>query len=160
MRASVLRLLLGVLETEGERMLRIPPGGQIHLLRLKPGSEGVLLLVGTSQGSHVSLVGQRVAGSFGLLLGAGRVGGLLLAGRDPLIGGGDPVRQVRHPGGLGDGHQQSGLGAHGVGRLSRLAGLFGSLAEGLQAAFNGSSEFFEFPDAGGGPFLDCVPGCP
>ena len=54
-------------------MLRIPSGGQIHLLGLKPGGEGVPLLVGTSQRFHVSLVGQRVAGAFCLLLGAGRI---------------------------------------------------------------------------------------
>jgi len=156
--ASVLRLLLGLLETEGECVLRIPSGGQVRLLRLKPGREGVLLLVGTSQGLHVSLVGQRGAGPFGLFLGAGRIGGLLLAGRDPLVGGGDPVRQVRHPGRHADGRQQPGLGAHGVGRLSRLAGLFGPLAEGVQAAFDVPSEFLQFPDAGGGPFLGFLGG--
>ena len=156
--ASVLRLLLGLLETDGKRMLRIPSGGQIHLLCLKPGSEGVPLLVGTSQRFHVSLAGQRVAGSFGLLFGAGRIGGLLLAGRDPLIGGGDLVRQSRHPGRHADGRQQPGLSAHGVGRLSRLAGLFGSLVEGLQPAFDGPSEFFQIPDAGSGPFLGFLRG--
>ena len=84
---------------------------------------------------------------------AGRVVGLLGADRDPLVGGGDPVRQARHAERRADGGQQAGLGTHRVGLFGRLAGLLGTLAEGAQPVIDGLPEGSLFPDAGGGLFL-------
>ena len=44
-------LLLGRLEVEDERVVCIPLGGQIFLLRLQPGGEGALLLISTPSAS-------------------------------------------------------------------------------------------------------------
>ena len=101
----------------------------------------------------MSLFGQRAAGPFGLIFGLGRVVGLLRPGRDPLVGGGDPVGQARYAGRHADGRQQPGLGAHGLGLLGRLAGLLGTLAEGTQPVVDGLPERAQVPFAGGGPFL-------
>ena len=145
--------LLRGLEVQDERVIRILFGGQLVLLRLEPSGEGALLLVSTHQRLHVSLFGQRGAGPFGLIFGLGRVVGLLRPGRDPLVGGGDPVGQARHAGRHADGRQQPGLGAHGLGLLGRLAGLLGTLAEGTQPVVDGLPERAQVPFAGGGPFL-------
>jgi hypothetical protein len=104
--AGLSGLLLGRPEVEDERVVRSPLGRQILLLRLQPGGEGALLLVSTDQRLHVSLFGQRAARPFGLIFGLGRGVGLLGAGRDPLVGGGDPVGQARHAGRHADGGQQ------------------------------------------------------
>ena len=146
-------LLLRRLEIQDEHVVRIPLGGQILLLRLQPGGEGALLLISARERLHVSLFRQRAAGPFGLILGLSRVVGLLRAGRDPLVGGGDPVGQARHAGRHADGRQQPGLGAHGVGLLGRLAGLLGPLAEGTQPVIDGLPERAQVPDAGRGLFL-------